>query len=120
MAVRSTTTGFQQFTSFFNPDFSGKLRNASMDLSVTVGANEDALLDFSLDPLPGPRGPVDGNAEIFLRRIRMVKLEGGNTASIAAHRAGTAFEGDRHFSKFFPALGNRLLEVIGTLGIVDL
>lgn len=48
----------RQFTSFFNPLCSGKLRYAGVHLSVTVRAQQNTFLDFKLDALPGSRHPV--------------------------------------------------------------
>lgn len=46
--IRKRSWGFQQFTSSFNQCRHWKLRNASMNFSVTVCANEDAFFNFGL------------------------------------------------------------------------
>ncbi len=97
--------GFPEFTRFFNPDFSGKLR-FGVNLAMAVGAQQNAFIQLFLDLGPAPRIPFFRYTEILAGGVLMVKLKGFNALVVSAYFAASAFVFHGRLPDFFPAFMN--------------
>ena len=66
--------GFPEFTRFFNHSHLWKLQLSCVKFTVTVGAQQNAFIDFFFHLLPTPRISFVGYAEVFLSRVEVVKF----------------------------------------------
>ncbi|HEX8146842.1 MAG TPA: hypothetical protein VF591_06660, partial [Pyrinomonadaceae bacterium] len=66
--------GFPEFTRFFNHSHLWKLQHSCVKFPMTVGTQQNAFVDFFSHLLPAPRIPLVGYAEVFLRRVEVVKF----------------------------------------------
>ena len=89
-------TGFPEFTQFFNHSHLWKLQYPCMNFSMTVGAQQDAFIYFFSNLLPASRISFVGYAEVFLRRVEMVKFQSLSAKILTAHLAMATFVGYCH------------------------
>ncbi len=50
--LKEVVLGFQQLTSFFNPNFFGKLRDTIVNFHVAIGTKENAFINFLTNFFP--------------------------------------------------------------------
>jgi len=84
----------------------------SMNLCVTILTNQDALVKFLRDPLPGSGVPPGSNTEVFATAV--MKHKRIHTAVVATEDTLPSFVGYRSFFEPLSAPGNVVL-VLATL-----
>jgi len=67
-----------------------------MDLSVTIGAKQDAFVQLRAHSLPGSGHPLSGQTEILASRFYVVKSQSGLACGIAAALARATLIFQRH------------------------
>ena len=99
--------GFPEFTRFFNHSHLWKLQHLRMKFPMTIRAQQDALFNFFPNLYPTSRITFMRYAEVFLRRVKMMKLKSFKAAIIATNLAITAFVLNSHLSDFLSATSDR-------------
>ena len=66
--------GFTDFTSYFNPNYFGRLRNAGLDFAMAICTYENAFIKFRLHFFPRTRDPFICNTELLLLVIDMMEV----------------------------------------------
>lgn len=85
---------------------------------MTIGAYQNALLDFVSDPFPTSSKTLFGNTKIFAP-IDMMKLESITTSIIPASGASPALIFNRPHTRRFSTFCNRLLYILGAVSILS-
>ena len=75
-----------------------------MNLCVTILANQDALVEFFLDPLPRPSISFGSNAKVFTTKV--VKHKCVCASIVATKNTLPSFVSYRFFFNLLPAPGN--------------
>ena len=90
--------GFPEFARFFNHSHLWKLQLSCVNLSMTIGTQENAFFDFFLNLLPTSCISFSRNTKVFLQGVKVVKFQSLNASFIATYLTAATFIADRHQS----------------------
>jgi len=115
-----TALGFPQFTSFFDPDYSGKLRYAGLDLPMTVSTYQNAFIQLGFNLLPGARVTLVSNPKPFILVVLVMKIQRAWIFVVAAHLAFPTFIFDCQGFDFASSLCYRPYQFFSAVGVFPL